>query len=260
MKTLRERHLFRDSGRALVVAMDHARSFDTVTSLKDSNKVITDVIEGGADAILAPYGTALQAVDVLGAAGLWLSIDSTPQTVPTLVERAVRLGVDGIKAELYPWCEEGDDHLGRYTGKETVLNMVTLAAECQKWGLPLMAEVVPFGFPGADKRTPEITAAACRVASETGATYVKSFYTGDKESFKVLVENCTVPVLILGGPKVDSDKETLEIVRDAMDAGAIGITMGRNIWGHDNVTGITAAMAAIIHDDASVASAAKLID
>ena len=75
MKTLRERHLFRDSGRALVVAMDHARSFDTVTSLKDSNKVITDVIEGGADAILAPYGTALHAVDVLGAAGLWLSID-----------------------------------------------------------------------------------------------------------------------------------------------------------------------------------------
>tara|TARA_E500000331_G_scaffold341308_1_gene373550 strand:+ start:931 stop:1713 length:783 start_codon:yes stop_codon:yes gene_type:complete len=259
MKTLRERHLFRDSGRALVIAMDHARSFDTVTGLKDPNKVISSVIEGGADAILAPYGTASQAADVLGNTGLWLSVDTTPQTVSAAVERAIRLGVDGIKAELYPWCEEGDDHLGRYTGKETVLNMVTLAAECQKWGLPLMAETVPFGFPGADKRTPEITAAACRVASETGATYVKSFYTGDKESFKVLVDNCTVPVLILGGPKADSDFDTLSMVRDAMDAGAIGITMGRNIWGHDNVAGITAALAAIIHDDASAESAAKLI-
>ena len=75
----------------------------------------------------------------------------------------------------------------------------------------------------------------------------------------MLVDNCTVPVLILGGPKADSDFDTLSMVRDAMDAGAIGITMGRNIWGHDNVAGITAALAAIIHDDASAESAAKLI-
>ncbi|MCY4533697.1 MAG: hypothetical protein OXC84_15425 [Gammaproteobacteria bacterium] len=259
MKTLRDRRLFRDSGRALVVAMDHARSYDTVTGLKDPDKVITEVIDGGADAVLTPYGTASQCADVLGNTGLWLSVDTTPQTVPAIIERAVRLGVDGIKAELYPWCELGDDHLGRYTGKETVMNMVTLAAECRKWGLPLMAEVIPFGWPGADKRTPEITAAACRVASETGADYVKSFYTGDKESFKVLVDNCTVPVLILGGPRVDSDLDTLSMVRDAMDAGAVGITMGRNIWGHENVSGITAALAAIIHDDASVASAVELI-
>ncbi|MEM7118922.1 MAG: hypothetical protein AAF614_41275 [Chloroflexota bacterium] len=260
MKTLRERRLFRDSGRALVVAMDHSRAFDTITGLKDPNAIISKVMDGGADAILAPHGTALASAEVLGNGGLWLSVDTTPQTVAPIVESALRLGADGIKAEVFPWCQPEDDYFGRYSGTETIMNMVALAAECHKWGMPLMVEAIPYGWPKADKRTPETTAAACRIASEAGADYVKSFYTGDKESFKNLIDNCTVPVLILGGVKVESSRDVLKMVRDAMDCGAVGITMGRNIWGHDNVAGMTAALAAIIHDDASVETASKLID
>jgi len=240
--------------------MDHSRSFNTITGLRNPNEIISEVIEGGADAVLAPYGTASGSAEVLGNGGFWLSVDTTPETAAPIVERALRLGVDGIKAEIYPWCKRGDDCFGRYSGKETILHTVALAAECHKWGLPLMVEAIPYGWPKADKRTPETTAAACRIASETGADYVKSFYTGDKASFKVLVDNCTVPVLILGGVKAESPCDTLAMVRDAMDSGAVGITMGRNIWGHDNVAGMTAALASIIHDDASVESAAKLID
>jgi DhnA family fructose-bisphosphate aldolase class Ia len=260
MKHLRERRLFRDSGRALVVAMDHSRAFNTITGLKNPNVIISEVIEGGADAILTPYGTASGSAEVIGNGGLWLSVDTTPETVATIVESALRLGADGIKAEVFPWCEREDDFFGSYSGRETILNMVTLAAECHKWGLPLLAEAVPYGWPSADKREPETTAAACRIASETGADYVKAFYTGDKESFRSLVDNCTVPVLILGGDKAESYRDILAMVRDAMDAGAVGIAMGRNIWGHDNVVGMTAALAAIIHDDASVETACKLID
>ena len=63
--------------------------------------------------------------------------------------------------------------------------------------------------------------------------------------------------MILGGPKIDSDLEILKMVRDAIDVGASGITMGRNIWGHNNIAGMTAALASIIHADASVESAQK---
>ena len=108
-------------------------------------------------------------------------------------------------------------------------------------------------------RTPEKVAAAARVASEAGAYYVKTFYTGDKKSFKEVLDNCSVPVLILGGPKIDTDLEILQMVHDAMDVGAAGITIGRNIWGHSNVAGITSALAEIIHNDASVENAYKLI-
>lgn len=254
---LRTRHLFRDNNRALVVAMDHPRVFDTVTRLSNINSVIKAVIDGGADAILAPYGTASQAAGVLGNGGLWLSVDTTARSAAPIVESALRLGVDGVKVEMFPWCRPENDFFGRYHGTETTLNTVCLAAECHKWGLPLMVETIPYGWPAADKRTPEIIAAAARVASEAGADYVKSFYTGDKDSFRSVVANCSVPVLILGGPKADSDLEVLQMVRDAVDAGAVGVTMGRNIWGHENVSGMTAALAAIIHEDANVEAAQK---
>ena len=75
-----------------------------------------------------------------------------------------------------------------------------------------------------------------------------------------MIENCSVPVLILGGEKISSDREILTMVRDAMDVGAVGITMGRNIWGHKNIGGMTAALEAIIHNDSSVETAYKLLD
>jgi DhnA family fructose-bisphosphate aldolase class Ia len=258
-KTLRTRRLFRDNNRALVVAMDHARVFDTVTGLKDSNSVVSTVLGAGADAILTAYGSTLGATEVIGKGGCWLSVDVTPETTVPIVETALRLGVDGIKVEVYPWCTPKDDHFKRFAGTDSVLNTVCLAAECQKWRIPLMVESIPGGWPNTVLRTPEKVAAAARVASEAGADCVKTFYTGDKESFQVVLDNCHVPVLILGGPKIDSDRAVLEMVRNAMDSGAAGITMGRNIWGHTNIAGMTAALAAIIHDDASVESASRLI-
>ena len=165
---------------------------------------------------------------MLGNGGCWLSVDVTPETVVTIVEMAIRLGVDGIKVEAYPWCTQEDDYFKRFSGTESVLNIVCLAGECQKCGLPLMVESIPGGRAKAEMRTPE-TVAAARVASETGADYVKTFYTGDKRSFKEVLDNCSVPVLILGGPKIDTDLAILEMVHDAMDVGAAGITMGRNM-------------------------------
>ncbi|MGA1599524.1 MAG: class I fructose-bisphosphate aldolase [bacterium] len=258
-RTLRTRRLFRDNGRALVVAMDHARVFDTVTGLKDANAVIRAAREGGADAVLTPYGSSYACSEALGSGGCWLSVDVTPETTVSIVETALRMGVDGIKVEVYPWCEPEDDFFKRFSGNDSLINTVHLATECQKWGIPLMVEAIPGGWPNTSMRTPEKVAAAARVASEAGADYVKTFYTGDPESFRTVLENCQVPVLILGGPKIDSDREILQMVREAMDAGAVGITMGRNVWGHPNITGMTAALAAIVHDDASVETAYRQI-
>jgi DhnA family fructose-bisphosphate aldolase class Ia len=244
-RSLRESRLFPADGRALVVAMDHARRARQVTGLIRANEIIETVVGAGADAVLLPHGSAVAASDVVESAGVWLSVDTTPAIASGAVERALRLGVDGIKIEIYPYS--GD--------RETLQNLSAMASECGKWGLPLMVEAVPFGWTGADKRTAETIIASCRIASDGGADYVKAFYTGDTDSFRTLIDNCSVPVLVLGGPKTDSDRDVLTMVRDAMDAGAVGVTMGRNIWRHDDVAGMTRALAAIIHDDASVDTA-----
>ena len=89
--TLRTRRLFRDNKKALVVAMDHARVFDTITGLKDSNNIVKTVINAGADAILTPYGSSSIAAEVLSNGGCWLSVDVTPETVVPIVEMAIDL-------------------------------------------------------------------------------------------------------------------------------------------------------------------------
>ena len=257
--TLRTRRLFRENNRALVVAMDHVRVFDTITGLKNSNNIIKTVIRAGADAILTSYGSSSIANEVLRGEGCWLSVDVTPETIVSIVEMALRLGVDGIKVEAYPWCSIEDDFFKRFSGTESLLNTLCLSGECKKWGLPLMVESIPGGWPKAELRTPRKVAAAARVASEAGADYVKTFYTGDKKSFKEVLDNCPVPIFILGGPKIDTDLDILKMVHDAMSVGAAGITMGRNIWEHSNIEGMTSALAEIIHNDASIESARKLI-
>ena len=151
--------------------MVHARVFDSLAGLKDSNNIIKTVISADADAIFAPYSSTSIVSEVIGNGGYWFSVDVTPETVGTNVEMAIRLGVDGIKVEAYSWCTQEDDYFKRFSGTESVLNIVCLAGECKKCGLPLMVESIPGGRAKAEMRTPE-TVAAALVASETGADYV----------------------------------------------------------------------------------------
>ena len=85
-KNLRTRRLFRDNDRSLVIAMDHARVFDTVTGLKNIAAVVKAVRAGGADAILTPWGSTVAAAEALGGGGCWLSVDITPQSIQSTVE------------------------------------------------------------------------------------------------------------------------------------------------------------------------------
>ena len=251
-KTRRMKRLFRDNNRTLIVAMDHVGFMDKpMKGLDDAAGVIRSVVSGGADSIMTTYGTALRCSDAIGNAGLLLSVDTNVDTVGYAVEQALRLGADGVKCMVYPWLDS-DPH--------SLLHCACLGAECEKWGMPFLAETIPGGFfAGAEMQTPDKIAAGARVGAEAGADYIKTFYTGDPESFKVVVDNSSVPVVILGGDKMDTDLDLLQTVHGAIDSGASGVAMGRNIWSHDDPQAITAAIAAIIHDNASVDSALKLL-
>ena len=133
-----------------------------------------------------------------------------------------------------------------------------MVLDCHKWGLPVTAEALPRGFEKAeDSRTPENITFACRQSVELGADIVKTNYTGDMESFRQLTESVYAPVVILGGAKKVPEQQLLQEIRDALDSGAAGIAMGRNIWGHDNPVGYTAAISKLIHEDCSVEVALK---
>jgi DhnA family fructose-bisphosphate aldolase class Ia len=122
--------------------------------------------------------------------------------------------------------------------------------------MPLLVETVPGGFEaGPEMRTPEKIAAAARIGVEMGADFIKTFFT--TERFDVVTHNVPVPIVILGGEKAASERDLLESVKKAMDAGAKGVAIGRNIWQHAHPDRITAAIAAIVHGNATVEQALK---
>jgi class I fructose-bisphosphate aldolase len=100
-----------------------------------------------------------------------------------------------------------------------------------------------------------IVARVARMCFDLGADILKVAYTGTTASFKEVIAACPVPVTIMGGPRMDSDRAVLEAVKDSIDAGSAGITMGRNVWKAPNVLGMIRALTKIIHHNASVSEA-----
>ena len=85
-----------------------------------------------------------------------------------------------------------------------------------------------------------------------GVDFIKTTYSGDLEGFRSAIEQVSVPVVVLGGGATDNPGELLSSIRSAMDAGASGAAVGRNIFQYPEPQRITAAIAAIVHDDATV--------
>ena len=128
---------------------------------------------------------------------------------------------------------------------QTYRIVARVAGECLRANLPLVVEALP--CPGEripDPRAPDAMASAARIGFEHGADLVKSYYT---EDFRRVTGNCPVPVLIAGGPRMETVGETLQVVQDAMHAGAAGVVFGRNIWQSGDTRGTIKALHDIIH-------------
>lgn len=246
-------NIFKKDGKAFILAMDHGIGFNVLPEMKNPGEIIKKAVSGGVDAILTTFGIAKNFQKEIGNVGLILRLDGgeteigredIPMSNLYSVEDAVRLGADGVLCMGFPGAK-GED--------VTLKNLAHNAAECNKWGIVLGAEMLPRGFePVDDARTPENIALACRIGAELGADFIKTQYVGDKEIFRNIVESVYRPILVLGGGKTKSDYELLKMVKESMEAGAAGVVMGRNIWRHPEVEKICSAIAEIIHKNAEV--------
>jgi DhnA family fructose-bisphosphate aldolase class Ia len=243
-------HLFRDDGRIIIVAMDHAGFSDKpLQGMVHPGETIRRVVAGGADAVMTTFGTATYFAQELSRCGLILTVQPADPMGEHAVEAALSIGADGIKCMVYPWLA---------SEPTSVLNCSRMGAICHRWQMPFLAEVIPGGFRGGPEfHTPEKVAAGARVGAECGADMVKTFYTGSPDTFKVVTDNCYVPVIILGGAKMDTDEELLTVVKNSLDGGGNGVAMGNNIWRHPQPDKIVAAIAAVVHDSATVEQALK---
>ena len=101
---------------------------------------------------------------------------------------------------------------------------------------------------------------AARVGAELGADIVKVNYTGSPESFQEVIAGCPVPVVIAGGEKMETDQELLTMVEGALAAGGCGVSIGRNIFQHEDPIAIIQAIDILVHKNKSIEEALKPLD
>ena len=146
------------------------------------------------------------------------------------VEEALRLGADAVKVILI---------FGRPDARELAADLAYVAqtAEtCRRWDLPLMVEPYLWGadVPADPAQRAQLNAAGARIAVEHGADLLKLEVDSERSIFRETVQASPVPVFVLGGPKRPTQRETLADVVAAAEAGAVGLTIGRNVWQHRN--------------------------
>jgi class I fructose-bisphosphate aldolase/fructose-bisphosphate aldolase/2-amino-3,7-dideoxy-D-threo-hept-6-ulosonate synthase len=256
MKTRRLNRIFRPNGRVLVVAMEHSLIFGPGKGLERPGDTIRKVIAGGADAVMTSFGIAQHFARELAPVGLILRADGAStklgpdESAPVWfgVKEALRLGADALCVSAFP---------GDLTEIDTFSNLAEVAREARAWNLPLQAEMVPGGMGSApEHRTVEDVALAARVGIELGGDWVKIPYV---DGFEHVTAVCFKPVVIMGGSKRGTEVGFLKEIRSAMDAGASGGTIGRNIFECDDPEAMTAAIVAIIHHDATVDEAVAIL-
>jgi len=219
---VRTGRVFAADGRTVIVALDHLAAMPrSIPDLTGVAAVVRAAREGGADAVLIPPAAARQAAAELGDLGIVLSVQWSPQEWRHVPEVALRAAADMVKVMFYPFGAGHD---------EAVPALAALGAACARWQLPLLVESVPGGFTaGADLRGADALAAGARIAAECGASAVKTFAPAD--GLGHLCGYAGVPVVVLGGDRIDA-AELARRAGDAVAAGAAGVAVGRNVWGH----------------------------
>lgn len=223
-------------------------------------ETVAKCVEGGADAVLLHKGIIEHGyrggegkdcgliVHLSGSTAM--SPKPNYKVLVCTVEEAIRRGADGVSVHINLAADEEPEMLEQ---------LGHVSAQARAWGMPLLAMMYTRGEKAKDPYDPQIVSHAARVGAELGADLVKVPYTGGVESFKKVVNGCPVPVLIAGGEKMETDIEVLEMMHGAMQAGARGASIGRNIFQHKDPAKMIRAIAAIVHDKKPVKEAEKIL-
>jgi len=252
---------------AVVVAIDHGLHWGSYDDFADPEATLRTLLEANVDGVLAGvpflrrFGSVIDGYDVHRIATLDLLHNSTVpggddgSEIHTQVfspAAAAEAGADAAKMALVYGRSDP-------TVLSENLRFVADAAEaCNDVDLPLVVEPTLWGREIDDEFDGEMLADAARVAFELGADVLKTPYPG-REGFAPIVENAPVPVYIAGGPAVESDREVLEMVVGARDAGGRGVMFGRNVWQRDHPAAVVDAFRRIVHRGADVDEAAEAL-
>jgi len=244
-----ERIMNRETGKTIIVPMDHGVSMGPIKGLINMTEMVNKVAEGGANAVLGHrrYGKDIGLILHLSGSSI-LSPDPNNKVLVMTVEEALTMGADAVSVHI---------NVGADNESEMFRTLGYVSKKCVRWGMPLVAMMYPRGRKVKSEHDVEVVKLAARVGAELGADIVKTNYTGDIDSFREVVKGCLAPVIVAGGPKMNTDREVLQMVWEAIQAGGAGASIGRNVFQAPDPTKMVRAMAKIVHEGYDVEEAIK---
>ncbi len=233
------------SGRTVMLAVDHGYFLGPTQRLENVSQTVAPLLEY-ADALMLTRGilrtsippdTSVPVVLRVSGGSSIIGEDLSNETIMTSMEEAVRLNVAAVALSIFV----GSDYEA-----QTLENLAILVDMAQEYGIPVLAVTAVGKELG--KRDARFLALSCRIAAEFGASFVKTYYC---DEFEKIVESCPVPLVIAGGPKLETERDAFKMAYDAIQKGAVGVDMGRNIWQNDNPVGMIKGVRAVVHENAS---------
>ena len=254
MQNRLSRIIKKETGRTVMLAVDHGYFMGPTHRLEQPRKTIEPLLPY-ADGLMLTRGTLRNCVDpkanvpivlrVSGGASI-VSSSLSNEDIITSVRDAIRLNVAAMALSIFVGSEH--EH-------QTLTNLGRLVNDGEEHGIPVLA-VTAVGKE-LEKRDARYLALSCRVAAELGAHFVKTYYC---EGFGKVAEGCPVPLVVAGGPKLETEMDAFQLASDAVGEGAVGVDMGRNIWQSDHPVAMIRAVREIVHANASVREANELFE
>jgi len=258
-KSIRMEKIFdRRTRKTVMVPMDHGITLGPVKGLVNVRDIMRCAIDGGANALIMHKGIVkdcyincpkTSGLIIHLSASTSLSVDPDHKVLITTPEEALKLGADAVSVHV---------NIGSEHEYQMLLDTGLVSKQCEELGLPLLAMMYPRGKNIHNQYDADLIAHVCRVGAEMGADVVKTNYTGDPDSFKRVVRGCPVPVLAAGGLRTSTDLELLENIAGAMEAGAGGVAIGRNVFMHENPSAMVRKICSVVHDNLSPDEAIKI--
>jgi putative autoinducer-2 (AI-2) aldolase len=247
--------LIQADGKALFLPIDHGYFQGPTRKLEKPGETIKPLLPY-ADAIMLTRGVLRNCINpvipkpvILRVSGATTVVgeDLANENIVTSIQEIIRLNATAVSMSVF---------IGSKYEHQSLTNLAKLVDSCEDYSIPVMA-VTAVGKE-LEKREARYLALCCRVAAEIGARVVKTYYC--KDNFQKIVNGCPVPVVIAGGPKVDTQREVFDFVYDGIQQGAIGVNLGRNIWQTEHPVAAIRAIRAIIHDNYTPQEAQSLFE
>jgi putative autoinducer-2 (AI-2) aldolase len=230
----------------VMLAVDHGYFLGPTSGLEKPGETVAPLLPH-ADSLMLTRGTLRRCIPpgvdipvvlrVSGGTSVLRELSLEGLTVA--MEDAIRLNATAVTLSVF---------VGTEGERRTLLNLARLVDAGERYGIPVLAVTAV----GKDmNRDARYLGLACRIAAELGAHFVKTYYC---EGFERIVESTPVPLVVAGGKKVP-EKDAIQLAFNAVQAGARGVDMGRNIFQSDCPVGMIRAVRSVVHEGANVAGA-----